>query len=769
MGRSASVRIAIFLLSILLLLGLPGCGGGSSKPPQDFPTPANITLNPTPTTALEVGKTLTIVGAPKDAGGNAITTPLTYLSSNPAVLTIATVTVSSGVTTGFACAGSWDSLTNPQICTPGPSGTVQITATSNGVVSPPTTVYVHQHIDAISIQPAPGQLAAPSCFSLGRDFAGQTFNFQAVATNQGNDITSTVGPFTWSQTNVNVATLTTPTTLTSLPNNQVQIAPKTPGITRLTATLGDNTSAPLDYITCPVQSIKLSLTQPVVDPTTGLCGSAGNVTPITNPTQLQVSTFTSLYAEVCDTANERLVNVPLTWTASNTLVLGASTTVSSFVGGQATASATAVPGGSSVIASCAPPTCNIGFTAPGLVYPQDVAAFVVLPSTSTARQSTTVWASSTACGTTSNCIAAAIPISTPTTSTGSSTVGTPVQLPATPNSMVFDRQGNNIFLGTDRNLSNTKGVMVLSGNTVTQSPPTAGKVLAVSPDGKKVILSDTVDTPNLVYVFDSASHTSVTMPITGATAAGFSADSLRAFIVAGTTLYVYSTQWALQSTANLGGPVNDVSFLSIGSLAYLSGGTGSGITEWTTNQNFSNATAPLQTTSLPETPTFLQGLPDSCRLISAHSSGVDLIDVANAPATCQTTSGGVASFNLGQGAFTPTQMLVAGDGKRAYILGKDGNARPLASVLVLNIGTPSTTSTSSSIALANNASPLRAALETSGGFLYVGADDGAVHVIDTTLGADVEQITFTKSFCQDSLGNPASVTPCNPDLIVVKP
>ena len=78
-------------------------------------------------------------------------------------------------------------------------------------------------------------------------------------------------------------------------------------------------------------------------------------------------------------------------------------------------------------------------------------------------------------------------------------------------------------------------------------------MLAVSPDGKTVILSGA--DPNTVpvagssapppatqvIVFNTASNTGTTLPIAGATAADFSPDSLKAFIAAGSSLYVYST------------------------------------------------------------------------------------------------------------------------------------------------------------------------------------------------------------------------------------
>ena len=53
----------------------------------------------------------------------------------------------------------------------------------------------------------------------------------------------------------------------------------------------------------------------------------------------------------------------------------------------------------------------------------------------------------------------------------------------------------------------TKGLMVLNATanpaTVSEFTSVTGKVLAVSPDGNTVIVSDTFATPNQVFIFNS--------------------------------------------------------------------------------------------------------------------------------------------------------------------------------------------------------------------------------------------------------------------------
>ena len=204
MGRlSAIVRLAFTFIVLGLLAALASCSSASPTTNATFPVPANIVLAPANTVSLDVGSaTQVFTASPRNSKNTAITTPVSFLSSNTAVLTIAS--------NGLACAGTWDSITAPQICTPGPVGVAQVTATSHGISSPPTTVYVHQHIDKIVVSPVPGQTPPlGNCFSK-----GQVFNYQATALSRPLDITATVGPFAWQSMNTTVATLAVPTNST---------------------------------------------------------------------------------------------------------------------------------------------------------------------------------------------------------------------------------------------------------------------------------------------------------------------------------------------------------------------------------------------------------------------------------------------------------------------------------------------------------------------------------------------------------------------------
>ena len=763
MGRSSLiiVRLAFISIAVTLIAGLTGCSSTNPTKTTNFPTPANISLSPANPVSLDAGSaTQTFTANPRNSSNTTITTPVTFFSSNTAVLTIAS--------NGLACAGTWDSLTAPQICTPGPVGMAQVTARSHGVSSPPTTVYVHQHIDRIVISPVAGQTPPTGpCFSK-----GQSFNYQANAFSRGLDITGTVGPFTWQSVNNDVTTLAIATDsapVAGLVTGQAKVTAHTPGITSLVASNGNVNSQPLDFATCAVQSITLAVN--------------GSTTNSINVTSGSGKTVT---ATVLDTQGNTITGLPLTWSSSNPL------SVSATSGSIATPKA----GGATVVASCTPPTCNIGLKPLLPIYPEGAVDVVVAPASTTTTTTTTptVYVSSTGfssspagnCATTVGCVSLLVPIGSP-----NNTVGAAVVLPATPNSLVFDRQGAKAYMGTDFSFFGSRGLMqitVASPPTVTQFKSVIGKVLTVSPDGKKVVLSganpNAVPVPGSnapppatqVIVFDTTTNSGTTLNIAGATAADFSPDNLRVFIAAGSNLYVWSAQDALKKIA-LTAPAKDVSFSPEGAFAFVAGGSSSSsVTAWSTCGLTSALT---NNVVLPAVPLFLKALPrDAVNLadpptagsattitsvLAVDSPGIDLFRVARAPTGCASTasSGTATPFNLGQGSFVPIQLIVSQDAARAYVLASDRG-----SVLVFNIDNQ----TSSAIPLSGDAIPIQASLTPDGSRLYIAAADGQVHILDTQNGGDILQISFPTDPTTFQAGLCGDVPfTCDPDLIAVKP
>ena len=154
----------------------------------------------------------------------------------------------------------------------------------------------------------------------------------------------------------------------------------------------------------------------------------------------------------------------------------------------------------------------------------------------------------------------------------------------------------------------------------------------------------------------------------------------------------------------------------------------------------------------------IRPLPDGSTLLVLDPPNIDLVSVTSLTAIdCTgTVTNTTSSFDLGEGSFTPTQFFVSPDGSTAYILGNTSAGR-LPFVMVFNVNTQS----ASALSLSNSATPLSASLSPDGTLLFVGADDGTLHVIDTTSGLDTQQVTFpfpTNELCFGS-GNPPTQVP----------
>jgi trimeric autotransporter adhesin len=748
MGRSVSLSAsACMLLSCCFLASCGHSTATNVSIGNAVPTSVSLTnssavgLN----VSLEVGKTLPFTATARGAQNNIINETFSFLSSNPTVVTIAG--------NGTACAGTWDSLTNPQVCVPGTVGTAQLTATAQGVSSSPITVYVHARITNIAVSKVPAQAPTLSntCLSKGAPLGPESWLYQATAMSGTTDITPSIGPFTWQQVNPtggsSIVNLTsTPPTTTAL--NQEIVSASVPGQGMIFASASGFSSPALLVQTCPVQSI---LVKAANNPSTSLLVNTG--------------TTTTLNATVIDSVGMTLTGVPLSWNTSNPISATVSPNNASTVyGSVGTVSASAV-GAASVIASCTPPTCNAGFKPSLPIYPTSAISFDV--SSSTAPTSPTAYVSTTACATANptnaTCNATVVPL-TKSSSTSTFVAGTPVGLPASPNSVIFDEKGANAYLGVDSSHFGQNGAMVFSGSAASQFTSAFGKVLAASPDASTVIFSDTFDTPNQVFICNSCSTTSRTITsllITGATAAAFSPDNLKAYIVAndivaGHNLYVYSKVDALQKIS-LAAAANDVVFAEEGGFSYLAGGVPSSITVRRTCDNAPDPSATLSTAAIPS---MIRALPDATTLLALEPPNINVISVTGLSASgCSgTITDSASAINLGQGTFVPTQFIISADGATAYILGETQpqNSGRLPFIVVFNVANQTT----SSISLSGSAVPLSASLSPAGNLLFVGADDGAVHIIDTSSGSDLQQVTFPSQtpLCFGP-GNPPTAVP----------
>jgi hypothetical protein len=773
MGRFASgTSLGTTILALLGCALLASCSSGSSTQVTNNEVPAVVNLTPSSDVSLEIGKFLAFAASAQNSAGRTITESFSFQSSAPDV-----VTVSSG---GVACAGTWDSLTAPSVCTPGSTGTAQITAVANGVPSAPVTVYVHQHVTSVVISRVPNQPAtlSSSCLSKGAPAGPESTLYQAFAFNGNTDITSAVGPFTWqSAAPVGQGGLPSSVTLTSpgvtAPLNQQIAQASNPGSTFIFASVGSVNSQPLSFSTCPVQSISLA---------------AANNPPTSISFNVSVGTTTTLNATVTDSVGMSLTGVSLTWNTSNPVSVGVTGASSTVFGGTASVTSPAV-GKGAITVSCTPPSCNGGIAPSMPIYPKQAISFTVTPGSTPSTASATVYVSSTGCSaTTVTCITNVVPV-TRSSATAPFTAGTPASLTFTPNSAKFDRTGGNEFFGVDSIAFGTKGAMVVSnGTSVTPIQNVAGKVLAISPDGTSAIFSDTVDSPQQVIVCAncaSSGRTLTPLLLSGATAAAFSPDNLKAYIVSGSNcpatassgcLLIFSKldspQWIPLAT-----PASSVAFIGDGTLGYIAGGDPTG------GALLPTCVRPAST-GLPSgsgvglASKLLLPLPDGQSVLGLSVPNLETVTATIAGSASTGASGcpaprGFLSItnavnnvgNLGLSNFTPSQFFLSSDGTTAYILG----APSLAFVIQFNLNT----GIASNISLAGNATPLSASLSPDGSLLFVGANDGAVHVINTTTLADTEQVTFP--FPQNSIcfgpGTPATQAPvpCNPDLVLVRP
>lgn len=668
MQRLAVFGILFLLIPFLLVLG--GCGGGSSSTTGNL---SQVVMTPT-TASLDMGGVVSISASPEDASNNVVTTSLktTFSSSNTAVATVSTA--------GLVCAGAWDA--NFIVCTPGQPGTATITATI-GSFSGTATIYSHPHVDTVSLDPLPS-----SCSSMGTT---QTITAHAFHnTGSGSppqDITSLVGPFTFSTGSSTVATVNT---AVQAAGNVGVVKGAAPGVTNVHAGVAGVSSTPAPFTVCLVQSIHLHLS------------GAPDTTFSLAPAGTQ-----SLTADIVDTSGAGIAP-PLTWNTSRPTAATIATT------GIATAVAA---GTSSITASCSPPSCNQGLTSSQAV---PIYSNVVLGNVTGASATTTAYAT----GTTTTSL---IPIDT-----SANTAGTAITLGAQPNSFLLNPAGTQGYLGSNSGLM----VLTVSSNSVAAPNPTfPGKVLAVSPDGNRVIIAAT----NQVFVFGAASSTSSdSLPIFNATAAAFTPDGQRAFIVAGASLYVYGagtsgTSGSILETLPLPTSMTTAAVLASGAFGLAAGGSSHNvIVSATCNGSLSDTVA---TPTASAGPTLLRSLPDASAVLAVDSPGIDVITPATNNAGCPPAiTDAIASKDFGQGPFTPNQLILPSSGAKAFVT---------SNLPVLLVYTVSTSGVST-IPLANGAHAFTGGVLGDGSMLYVGGSDNAVHRIDPNAGTDTPiSLSFT--------------------------
>jgi len=713
-----------------------------------------VSLTPGPNASVEIGKTLTFAARAENGQGTPVPEVFTYESSDPGVLTVSN--------SGLACGGVWDSLTAPVVCTPKGTGVALVTAIANGVSSPPVTVYVHQHVTNVVVQKVPGQppTLSTACYSSGTPQGPEKALYEAFAfggPSGSTDLTSSVGPFGFGSTTLPGQALGRAVTLSSpgpsAPTNQQIASAAVPGTTSIFATVAGVTSPPLQFTTCPVQSISLQL-------------APGSSSALVSP-----GGSAAVNAVVKDTVGMTLTAIPLTWISSSAQSVAVTGGASSVFASSASVGGSAA-GKGAITAACTPPNCNGGFSPSLPVYPTSSLPFQVTSSSS--PPSPTTYVTTSACsGTTLSCTTRIVPI-TKAGSASTFSAGVPINLPFTPNSFSIGSNSTAAsYLGVDSTGFNAQGLMIFSSGGVSQLAGAAGRVLAVSPDSSTVILSDTADAPSRINVCkncNSTARTFSTILFPNASAAAFSPDNLKVYLVSSSPcpggggngcILVYSQVDSPQYVP-LSGPASDAAFIANGTAGFIAE-SGQAEVLPTCGPNTAGALGSVNLVAQS-----LRPLPDGMSLLALTPPNLQTVTASITGSAGPSNSIGCPAprgflnitntlgpqVNLGTGSFVTKQFFLSPDGSKAYILAQTGTGASFSFIIVFDV----TSGTLSQISLAGNAIPLRAGISRAGDLLLVGANDNSVHVIDTQSGFDLQQIPL--SFPNASLcigpGTPAT-------------
>jgi len=681
---------------------------------------------------MNAGDVVQVAATPEDASKNPVTTSVSFSSSNTGVVTISN---SNGAASALLCAGVWDSsfivCNGTNSSGSAISGSANITATAQGVTSSALTVTVHPKVTSVVVDPVAGctssthtqQFTAHACSS----FVVPHASSGPCAPNAA-EITSGIGSFTWNTTDPTVATVDT--------NGLVTAA--TPGQAGIVASASGATSSATPYRTCMPVRIRLHVNG---DP-------AGSPTTSANMTQNQ----NLILESDMEDENGVTTNSVATVIASNIPAVatmnGLTLTATSF-------------GGGGIIAGCSPPACGNGFPSPFPIYSNLFRVTVAGASPATTVYATSSFAPPSGTSPT------LVPIDT-----GTGNAGTAINLPGVPNSMVFASSGARAYLGT------TAGLVALdpSANAVAVlNPSITGKVLAVSPNGSKVIVSNAAKDPQgnviqpnppnqRVWAFDQTNNSTQAFVKPGAVAANIDTDSFRDYIVTndGTgNIYVFSPVLSLQ-TINIGGTSSDVTSLASDDFVYVANSAGLEVISTCNNTQQPTVNNPPTNSSTIQ---LVQPVANANVIVAVDSSGVD-VETATvtpltppmviSPATC---TPGISYSNqfldFGIGAFTARQLLVASNGSTIAVL-PVGNPNVLAAV-------PGATPSVAAIPLAGGGTQaLSGGMTPDGTAVWVGvAGTNTVDKIDLTSNSDTKQVTtsFKKS--------DGSAAP--PDIVAIRP
>lgn len=646
-----------FLFSIAAVLALALAGCGHGSSTPP-PTGTHISITPD-VVSLQPGQAVTFTVQEQDSTNTALSKQPTFTFTPGSGLTLTTPNCSVVGVTGCQVDACAGAFDSTFVnCTAGSAGFQSSVKVTGDNLSATASVFVHSKVASITVKPS----STTGCVS-----SGGTQNFFATALDSnGADITNTVGPFTWG---------TTASSVVSVDNNGLATAGSA-GTAGVFASAGNTTSAPSTFNTCAVKNINFHVS--------GAPDTSFNTTfPTTTQPQLT--------ADVTDTNGKSVASAGLSFTVvPAALGTFGGTTFNPLTGGTG-----------AIVSSCQPPSCNIGL---GF----DTFSNPVIANVSGAV-SGSIWVASTS--------GSALVGIAPSTNTA----GTPVTLPASPNSLIVGSGQKNAYLGS------STGLMIVSlgtSNTVTTVAGAPGKVLAVDPGETRAIVANGTN----VFVVTISGGQVQTLNIGGATAAAWTPDGFDAYIIAGNTVTEFSPQLSPKQF-NLTSPAADVTFFASGQFAYFA--ESSAVTVRRPCDNLQTDT--VITSGAPQR--VKAAINGSVFVIDStvSTTGVDVIapNITSVAGCGQTATDTTSFHDFGAGLFTPTQVITTPDSNYVFAIGS-------SNLVGYNVAQGQAVN----VALAGGAQPLSGDALLDSSSLYIGASDGMVHQLKISSGSitDAAQI-----------------------------
>jgi trimeric autotransporter adhesin len=450
----------------------------------------------------------------------------TFLAGGTPDITIADV----NPTTGALCGGTWNRNTGggiPDFTTCNPtnkSGTVYVVASGSGTSSNPLPIYIHPVVTSVvlgplstdcindpatncspaafatqqvscTINPGTGCCTTPpistaganlinSCLSQGTTGQLAARVYSNASTTLANNVSCQVGHLSYTAQAASVV---------SIDQNGVATAQQ-PGSTVIVANISNAGSSAGFFATCPPTSITLSVPNITGPGTTSVVVNPNNTQPIN--------------ATVLDMNGTTLTGLALEFESTTPTTIPA-----------ASGSVTPIfPGAAAITATCQPPSCNPSpFNQIGLFGNGKAVTSNPVTVTAPGSNSTNLFIAST-----NSLYLVPVDFTQPQ-------IGAPVRLPYQPNSMVISNDGSSIYMGSTYEIMTFSA---LSNGVTNQDPTVNGLVLAVSPDGTTLVITDPIR--QFVYLYNPASGGGVTTQYGGVgTRAAFSPDSQTVYITLG--------------------------------------------------------------------------------------------------------------------------------------------------------------------------------------------------------------------------------------------